>query len=118
MATLVHFDISADDAERAKAFYEKLFDSKIEKLPGPMNYYLVGTNDLKGNPGIGGGLAKREAGRGSGIVNYMGVASIDVTLKQVIELGGKILQPVQPVPCYGLLSVCADTENNIFGVFE
>jgi predicted enzyme related to lactoylglutathione lyase len=79
---------------------------------------MISTNDLQGKPGIGGGLAQREAGRENGIVNYIGVESIDLTLQQVIELGGRILQPVQPVPGYGKLAVCADTDSNVFGVFE
>lgn len=116
MATIVHFNISAADTERAKAFYEKLFDWKIEKLP--MDYYMIGTDDLQGKPGIGGGMTKRGAGDEAGIVNYIGVASIDTTLGQITELGGKILQPKQEVPGYGLLALCADTENNVFGVFE
>ncbi len=118
MATLVHFDISAEDTERARAFYKKLFNWQIEKLPGPMDYYMIRTMDLHGNAGIAGGMAKRDAGRASGIINYIGVASIDATLKQVDELGGKILMPVQAVPGYGLLAICEDTEKNVFGVFE
>jgi hypothetical protein len=53
-----------------------------------------------------------------GILNYIGVASVDETLKKLVELGGKILQPAQEVPGYGLLALCTDTEDNIFGVFE
>ncbi|MFC1938880.1 VOC family protein [Chloroflexota bacterium] len=33
MPTIVHFDISADDVERAKKFYEGLFDWKMEQPP-------------------------------------------------------------------------------------
>ena len=83
-----------------------------------MDYYMIGTSDLHGKPGIGGGMSKRTEGGNTGIVNYIGVESIDETLKQVVALGGKILQPVQPVPGYGSLAVCSDTEHNIFGVFE
>ena len=60
MPTIVHFDISADSPERAKKFYEELFDWKIERVPGPLSYYLIGTTDLNGEIGIGGGMAKRE----------------------------------------------------------
>ena len=118
MATIVHFDISANDTGRAKTFYEKLFNWQIEKLPGPMNYYLVKTSDMQGNQGLGGGMSAREAGRSNGIINYIGVTSIDTTLKQVIDLGGTILQPAQMIPGYGRLALCTDTEDNIFGVFE
>lgn len=59
MPTIVHFDIAADEPERAKRFYEKLFDWKIELLPGPVPYYLIETTDLDGKEGVGGGIAKR-----------------------------------------------------------
>lgn len=51
MATIVHFDITAEEPERAKKFYEELFEWKINLLPGPENYYLIETKDLSGVKG-------------------------------------------------------------------
>ena len=34
MPTIVHFEIPADDVERAKKFYSDLFGWKMEKWPG------------------------------------------------------------------------------------
>ena len=82
MPTLVHFDIGADDPARAKIFYEKLFDWKIQLLPGPQSYFLIETKDLKGETAIGGGLSKRDKNRQAGINNFIGVASIDESLKK------------------------------------
>jgi uncharacterized protein len=118
MATITHFDISATNPDRAKKFYQSLFGWKIEMMPGPMNYYLIATTDLKGKKGIGGGMAKRERGQPEGIVNFMDVKSIDESLKKVKKLGGKIIQPKQAVPGWGYLAVCLDTEKNRFGIFE
>jgi uncharacterized protein len=117
MATIVHFDLSADDPDRAGKFYSDLFGWKFTLLPGPMHYYLIGTSDLNGNPGPGGGMSKRTE-PGQGIVNFIGVSSIDQSLEKVKQLGGKIIQDKQPVPGYGTLAVCLDTENNPFGLFE
>lgn len=117
MATIIHFDISADDPERAKKFYSELFGWKFNLLPGPMGYYLIETSDLKGKTGPGGGMAKR-TGPQQGIVNFIGVASIDASLQQLKQLGGKVIQEKQTLPGYGMLAVCTDTENNIFGLFE
>ena len=58
MPTIVHFDLPADDPERAKRFYEKLFDWKFNKVPMPTPYYLIETKDLEGNPGVGAGWGK------------------------------------------------------------
>lgn len=118
MATIIHFDISAEDPERAKIFYEKLFGWKIQLLPGPANYYLIETENLKGEAGIGGGISTREKNQQPGINNFIGVVSIDESVKKVIELGGKIIQPKQTIPGWGFLAVCIDTENNVFGVFQ
>ena len=35
MPTIVHFDLPVDDLERAKKFYEKLFDWKFNQVPMP-----------------------------------------------------------------------------------
>jgi predicted enzyme related to lactoylglutathione lyase len=117
MPTIVHFDLPADDPERARAFYEELFNWRFEFLPTPMPYYLIETTDLNGNPGIGGGMAKRGAPE-QVISNYIGVESIDECIEKVVKLGGKIFLPKTPVPAWGYLAVCLDTENNTFGLWE
>lgn len=117
MSTIVHFDIGADNTERAKIFYTELFGWKFNLLPGPMNYYLIETNDLSGVRGIGGGMGARN-GQKQGMTNYFGVTSMDESIKKVKELGGKVIQEKQDVPGWGSLAVCSDTENNTFGLFE
>src|SRR5437868_3229965 len=55
----IHFEVQADDAERAKKFYENALGWKIEKsnMPGVgMDYWMVMTGE---GPGIDGGLYKR-----------------------------------------------------------
>jgi len=118
MATIVHFDISADKPKRAKEFYEKLFGWKITLLPGPMDYYLIETIDLEGKKGIGGGMSQRTAESKNGITNFIGVSSIDESIKKLTELGGKVIIPKQVVPGFGYNALCTDTENNLFGLFQ
>ena len=117
MSTIVHFDVPAEDIERAKKFYGELFDWKFTKMPGPMEYLGIATFDDSGKEGIGGGMGKRQA-PDQGIVNYMGVSSIDEFLSKVEKIGGKIVMPKTTVPGYGYLAVCLDTENNKFGLWE
>jgi len=117
MPTIVHFDIPVDDIERAKKFYEDLFNWSIKKVPGEMPYYLIETTDLDGKASLGGGMAKREKA-GQHITNFIGVSSIDKYIDRIEALGGKVLEPKTPIVGWGYLAVCLDTENNMFGLWE
>ena len=117
MPSICHFNIPVDDIERARTFYTNLFGWGIERLPGPMDYYEIKTFTPDGEPTLGGGMAKRDDPH-EGIVNYIDVSSVDNYCAKVTELGGKIVVPKMPVPGFGFLAVCLDTENNVFGLWE
>lgn len=115
MPRVVHFEISADDPERASQFYRSVFGWGIEKWQGPKDYWLVRTGD-EGQPGINGGLFKRE-----GPVNYVNtidVSSVDEYVERVKTSGGQLAMPKMPIPGVGYLAYCHDTEGNLFGVME
>jgi predicted enzyme related to lactoylglutathione lyase len=116
MATIVHFDVPADDPERAKKFYAALLGWKFDLVP-QFQYNLISTTNIDGKPGVGGGLGKR-MGPSQRMMNYFGVKSIDATMKQVEKLGGKLVSPKMPVPGMGWLVNCMDTEGNSFGLWE
>ena len=118
MATIVHFDISADNPERAKKFYESLFGWKIGHIAGFPDYYEIETADVNGVKGVGGGLTKRENPQLNGITNFIGVTSVDETVAKLDSIGGKLIQPKQTIPGYGYIAVCSDSENNSFGLFQ
>ena len=117
MPTIVHFDIATDNPERAKKFYESLFDWKLASPPGMTDYYLVETEDLDGQKGVGGGLGRRGE-PGQKITVYIGVDSIDEYNAKVQELGGKVIYAKMPVPGWGYLATCQDTEGNTFGLWQ
>jgi uncharacterized protein len=130
LPTIVHFEIPADDIERAKKFYIELFGWKIEKLTGtdyrqltsaatgqPMEYWMVTTTDDKGNKAIGGGMMKRQM-PDHRITNYINVNSVDEYTSKVEKLGGKVAAPKHAVPGMGYFALCLDTENNPFAVWE
>ncbi len=116
MATIVHFDIPADDIERAKRFYSALLGWKFNEFPA-MQYNLITTTNLDGTPGIGGGMGKRME-PSQRILNYFGVPSIDDAMEQVKSLGGKIVTKKMAVPGMGFLANCVDPEGNSFGLWE
>lgn len=117
MPTIVHFDIATDDPQRAKKFYEQLFAWEMQSPPGMTDYYLVGTEDLNGNKGVGGGLGKR-GNASQKITIYIGVDNIDEYSQKVSQLGGRISMPKVPVPGWGYLATCLDTEGNAFGIWQ
>ncbi len=118
MPTIVHFDMSADDPQRARKFYSELFGWKFESFPGPMEYHLISTTNLDGSPGVGGGLGKRTDPKQQGCLNYIGVPSLEKAMASVRRLGGKVITGKMAVPTMGYLAVCQDTEGNMFGLWE
>jgi uncharacterized protein len=127
MPTIVHFEMPADDVERAKKFYTDLFGWKIEKWPGTsskdsssssMEYWIVSTTDDKGNKApIGGGLMKRQE-QHQQITNFIDVNSVDEYSSKIEKIGGKVVVTKMAVPGMGYFAVCHDTENNSFGIWE
>ena len=75
MPTIVHFDVPAEDIERAKKFYSTLLGWKFESFP-EMQYNLITTTNLDGTPGVGGGMGKRME-PSQRMMNYFGVPSIE-----------------------------------------
>jgi len=119
MPRVIHFEISVDDPEKAKKFYQTVFGWKIEKW-GPVEYWLIETGK-KSEPGIDGALRKRsdvEELKNENTINTIGVPSIDDFMRKVEENGGKILMPKQAIPGIGYFTYCKDPEGNAFGIME
>jgi catechol 2,3-dioxygenase-like lactoylglutathione lyase family enzyme len=45
MARVVHFELAADDPERAVKFYQQVFGWQIHKWDGPQDYWLATTGE-------------------------------------------------------------------------
>jgi len=91
--TVIHFEIPANDVEKLKKFYSKVFGWKIEKTPGPMEYWLIETVPVDKNmmplrPGVNGGMFKKDNPELK-FVNYFSVESIDDYIQKIKALGGK-----------------------------
>ena len=116
MPRVVHFEIDAKKPDRAVSFYEKVFDWKIEKWKGPVDYWLITTGNPK-EPGINGGLSKRTEAEPS-TINTIDVPSVDKFTKKISENGGKIIRPKMAVPGVGWMVYFADPEGNVWGLME
>ena len=112
---VIHFEINADNPERAVTFYRKVFDRKMKKWEGPFDCWLVTTGEDK-QPSTNGAIM-HHMGKGT-IYNTIDVPSVDKFLKKIVEAGGKAVQKKTAVPGVGYIAYCADTEGNIFGIME
>ncbi len=124
--TIVHFEIPADDPERAAKFYRELFGWTISKFEGTaaggMEYWMVQTvpTDASGmpeRPGVNGGLMRRMYS-GQPPVNYVSVESVDDFVRRAERLGAKVLMGKSPVPGMGWFAQLNDPEGNLFAVWE
>lgn len=122
---IVHFEIPADDVERAIAFYQKTFGWEIEKFQLPDgDYWIVRTTKVDkemrpSTPGaINGGLMKRNS-PGQPFMNYINVESIDEMCRTIKANGGTLIMPKQEIgKGMGWVAAFKDTEGNIVGLHQ
>ena len=107
---IVHFEVNAKDANRAKRFYSTLFGWKYKdsEIPG-VEYYVI--DDL--SPGGAINPMQQEPG----LVVYFDSDDIDATIAKVRELGGKA-DDKMAIPGQGWFAACVDSEGNKFSLFE
>lgn len=124
MNRVVHFEINAEDVERASQFYRAVFGWKIEPWGPPEYGYLHVETGNASEPGIDGGLwrgegSKPPAGSRPNAFNCsIEVADIDETIMKIKKSGGAIVKEKAQIPGVGWLAMCMDTEGNHFGVMQ
>src|SRR5918997_916469 len=116
MRSVVHFEIPADDVDRAKEFYGSIFGWQLQDMP-EMDYTVVQTTEvdqatqMPREPGaINGGLYRRSADSPSTPVITIDVDSIDDALKQIEATGGGVVQPRTEIPGMGAFAYFTDPE--------
>lgn len=117
MGRVVHFEISADDLERAKKFYAEAlgWDIKDAGMPGA-EYWLAAT----GRPdetGVGGAIMPRSY-RQQAVVNTVSVDNLEESIKKVEKAGGKLSDGPHNIPGVGQHAYVTDTEGNLFGLLQ
>ena len=121
MGRVVHFEIHAEDPDRAVTFYRDLFGWNISKWDGPVDYWLISTGPDE-EPGINGAILRQmDASDGQGpnaFVCTVEVRDIEATEKAVTAAGGEQVVPRQEIPGVGKVAYFKDTEGNVFGALE
>ncbi len=123
MHRLVHFEIHAEDPERAKNFYSSMFGWTYVQYES-MEYWLVRTKASDGMAGMNGAITKRrgpapEKGQPvNGFVCTIDIENIDTALAKAQELGATIALPKMVIPSVGWVAYIHDTEGNILGLLQ
>ena len=119
---VVHFEIPADDPERAQAFYREAFGWQIDSMP-EFQYAMVRTTatDERGMPtepgAINGGMLRRQDPVTSPVIT-IAVDDIDGSLAQIEKLGGKTVQARQAVGEMGFAAYFTDPDGNLMGLWQ
>jgi predicted enzyme related to lactoylglutathione lyase len=111
----VHVELNTTDLGKAKAFYGKLFDWKMEDMPMPEGTYTI----LKVGEGTGGGMMKQMIpGASSAWMPYVLVDDIAAATKKAKSLGATVLKDVTEVPNMGWLSIIVDPTGAMLGLWK
>jgi predicted enzyme related to lactoylglutathione lyase len=119
-ANVAHFAINADDLDRARRFYERVFGWRFEAW-GPPGFMMVETGTAS-EPGIRGSLQqRRELIAGQRTIGYecsLSVKDVDAVAAAVVENGGSIVIPRTLIPTVGHLIFFRDPEGNVAGAMQ
>ena len=123
-STIVHFEIPADDPERAAKFYRDMFGWNINRWENSngIEYYMVETvptneQGMPTRPGVNGGMMRRMY-PSQQPVNYIAVSSVDEAVAKAERLGAKVMMGKTPVPGMGWFAQLTDPEGNVIAVWE
>ncbi|MCG9971212.1 VOC family protein [Christiangramia crocea] len=118
---VVWFEIYVNDMDRAKSFYEKVFQVELSQLSDPTEEALkmwAFPGDMESKGKTSGALVQAqgvEAGGNSTIVYF---ASEDCSIEEarVEDAGGKVERSKMSIGEYGFISLAKDTEGNMIGI--
>ena len=117
---LASFAIHVDDVDRARAFYEAVFEWTFEPWGAP-GFYLIHTGDVA-SPGIQGLMhARMEPLTGTGMKGAeitISVDDLDAIHAAVTANGGTITYGPGTIPTVGTLIHFLDTEGNDCGAMH
>jgi predicted enzyme related to lactoylglutathione lyase len=117
MPTLCHFEIPADDIDKIRTFYAKLFDWGMEKTDLENEYWTFKTKKLNGEEGISGAIEQQHSPQQAITCNFC-VGSIEQYSAKIKELGGKVFIEKTAVPGKGYYAYCLDPENRCFVIWK
>jgi uncharacterized protein len=126
MSKVVHFEIPADDVDRAKDFYGSVFGWQLQTMSmGEGGDYTIAMttpiddeSQLPTEPGaINGGMMQRTE-QVPGPVITIEVDAIDDALQEIESRGGSTVTPRTAIEGMGAFAYFKDPEGNVMGLWE
>ena len=125
MNRVVHFEIQADDPERAMKFYKAVFGWEFPVWMKEPPYWGVMTAPQGSTePGINGGLLKRprpapatEQGTNAYVCTIQ-VENFDDIAEKIQKAGGTVAMPKHALMGMAWQGYFLDTEGNTFGIHQ
>ena len=113
------FEIYVQDIERAKKFYETVFETQLQKLNAPFPEIELWSFPMEQNQyGTTGALVKMKGvySGGNSTIIYFHCNDCSVEESRVTKSGGRIERSKMAIGEYGFISLVFDTEGNIIGL--
>ncbi|GJM11069.1 MAG: hypothetical protein DHS20C11_33450 [Lysobacteraceae bacterium] len=111
---VVHWELWSENPSDVADFYRTVFDWEIRTIP-QMDYHLV----EKEENGIGGGIMQPQKGPWPGnMAMYIDVDDLAKFRQRILDAGGQIIVEEQDVPGVGSLSLFADPDGRVMGMWK
>ncbi len=111
----IHAELNTTDVDKAKAFYQKLFDWKLEDVSFPEWDYTM----IKVGEGTGGGILQQKIpGATSAWLPYVLVDDLEASTRKARSLGATVMKDVMEVPDMGWLSIIVDPTGAMLGLWK
>lgn len=112
---LTHFAIHIDDIERAKRFYDGVFEWGFNSY-GPSDFLQIKADKTESGEIIGALQSRNYSPVPDRLVGFectIGVENVDETVERVKASGGQVLMPKTAIPYVGWIAKFLDTEGNL-----
>lgn len=111
------FDLNVANLDRAKKFYETVFNVKLTDAPlewGKQSFFPFNPQ----SPNISGALVEKKEYKPSSnnTVIYFETEDIIAEEQRIEKAGGKVVQPKMNIGEFGFISIFIDTEGNTVGL--
>ena len=114
---IIWCEIYVQDMARAKAFYETVFQFKLERLNNPAIEMWSFTMAMD-KVGAGGALVKMDGmpSGGNSTLVYFSCADCAVEAARAAAHGGRVMRDKMALGEYGFMALVVDTEGNMIGL--